>query len=57
MLHSQIRLLYKLNDCLLGLGIMPLQLLNLGVIIPRLFYRMFLTRTPRGKCINTSMLT
>ncbi|RDB26692.1 Calcium permeable stress-gated cation channel 1 [Hypsizygus marmoreus] len=30
-----------------GLGIMPLQLLNLGVIIPRMFYRMFLTRTPR----------
>ncbi|KAF8901139.1 hypothetical protein CPB84DRAFT_1708514 [Gymnopilus junonius] len=30
-----------------GLGIMPLQLLNLGVIIPRFFYRMFLTRTPR----------
>ncbi|KAJ3503140.1 hypothetical protein NLJ89_g8565 [Agrocybe chaxingu] len=30
-----------------GLGIMPLQLLNLGVIIPRVFYRMFLTRTPR----------
>ncbi|KAL0958878.1 hypothetical protein HGRIS_014193 [Hohenbuehelia grisea] len=30
-----------------GLGIMPLQLLNLGVILPRIFYRMFLTRTPR----------
>ncbi|KAF8193023.1 hypothetical protein BJ912DRAFT_1094023 [Pholiota molesta] len=29
-------------------GIMPLQLLNLGVIIPRMFYRMFYTRTPRG---------
>jgi len=57
MLHAQIRLLYRLNDCLLGLGIMPLQLLNLGVIIPRLFYRMFLTRTPRGKCISTSMST
>ena len=28
---------------------MPLQLLNLGVIIPRMFYRMFITRTPRGK--------
>jgi calcium permeable stress-gated cation channel len=27
---------------------MPLQLLNLGVIIPHFFYRMFLTRTPRG---------
>ena len=27
---------------------MPLQLLNLGVIIPRLFYRAFSTRTPRG---------
>ncbi|KAF8632659.1 hypothetical protein AX17_004792 [Amanita inopinata Kibby_2008] len=30
-----------------GLGIMPLQLLNLGVIIPRMFMRMFFTRTPR----------
>jgi hypothetical protein len=27
---------------------MPLQLLNLGVIVPRLFYLFFLTRTPRG---------
>ncbi|KAG5736119.1 hypothetical protein E4T56_gene6267 [Termitomyces sp. T112] len=30
-----------------GLGIMPLQLLNLGVIIPRMVFRMFSTRTPR----------
>ncbi|TDL20250.1 DUF221-domain-containing protein [Rickenella mellea] len=30
-----------------GLGIMPLQLLNLGVIIPRLLFRIFITRTPR----------
>ncbi|TFK37064.1 hypothetical protein BDQ12DRAFT_713700 [Crucibulum laeve] len=30
-----------------GLGIMPLQLLNLGVLLPRFFYLMFLTRTPR----------
>ncbi|TFK68047.1 DUF221-domain-containing protein [Pluteus cervinus] len=30
-----------------ALGIMPLQLLNLGIVIPRVFYRMFLTRTPR----------
>ncbi|KAH9475924.1 Calcium permeable stress-gated cation channel 1 [Psilocybe cubensis] len=30
-----------------GIGIMPLQLLNLGVIIPRVFYRVFYTRTPR----------
>ncbi|KZT25608.1 DUF221-domain-containing protein [Neolentinus lepideus HHB14362 ss-1] len=30
-----------------GLGIMPLQLLNLGVIIPRIVMRMFVTRTPR----------
>ncbi|KAG8924084.1 hypothetical protein FRC02_010664 [Tulasnella sp. 418] len=30
-----------------GLGIMPLQLLNLGIIIPRIIYRMFITRTPR----------
>jgi hypothetical protein len=32
----------------LGLGIMPLQLLNLGTIIPRVFYLIFWTRTPRG---------
>ncbi|KAF5354076.1 hypothetical protein D9756_007257 [Leucocoprinus leucothites] len=30
-----------------GLGIMPLQLLNLGVIIPRAVFRLFWTRTPR----------
>ncbi|TFK94670.1 DUF221-domain-containing protein [Polyporus arcularius HHB13444] len=30
-----------------GLGLMPLQLLNLGVIIPRLVYLIFITRTPR----------
>ncbi|KAI0249273.1 DUF221-domain-containing protein [Lactifluus subvellereus] len=30
-----------------GLGIMPLQLLNLGIIIPRFFFRLLLTRTPR----------
>ncbi|KAI5996071.1 hypothetical protein EDC04DRAFT_2801083 [Pisolithus marmoratus] len=30
-----------------GLGIMPLQLLNLGVIIPRMVLQIFATRTPR----------
>ncbi|KZT73615.1 DUF221-domain-containing protein [Daedalea quercina L-15889] len=30
-----------------GLGIIPLQLLNLGVILPRIFIRLFVTRTPR----------
>ncbi|KAI6026538.1 hypothetical protein BKA83DRAFT_4244721 [Pisolithus microcarpus] len=30
-----------------GFGIMPLQLLNLGVIIPRMVLRVFDTRTPR----------
>ncbi|TCD61780.1 hypothetical protein EIP91_007958 [Steccherinum ochraceum] len=30
-----------------GLGIMPLQLLNLGVLLPRMFYRALITRTPR----------
>ncbi|KAJ7595897.1 hypothetical protein C8J56DRAFT_852889 [Mycena floridula] len=30
-----------------GMGIMPLQLLNLGVIIPHFFLRLFVTRTPR----------
>jgi calcium permeable stress-gated cation channel len=29
------------------MGIMPLQLLNLGVVIPHLFLRVFVTRTPR----------
>ena len=37
------------NASLLGFGIMPLQLLNLGIIIPRVFYRLLITRTPRGK--------
>ena len=32
-----------------GFGLMPLQLLNLGIIIPRLFFRIFITRTPRGE--------
>lgn len=27
---------------------MPLQLLNLGVIIPRIILRLFVVRTPRG---------
>ena len=31
-----------------GLGIMPLQLVQLAVILPRWFYRIFFTRTPRG---------
>ncbi|KAF9244266.1 hypothetical protein BU15DRAFT_86167 [Melanogaster broomeanus] len=30
-----------------GIGIMPLQLLNLGVLIPRMIFRLFWTRTPR----------
>ncbi|PVF96948.1 DUF221-domain-containing protein [Serendipita vermifera] len=30
-----------------ALGVMPLQLLNLGVIIPRFLYLLFFTRTPR----------
>ncbi|KAF8559485.1 DUF221-domain-containing protein [Imleria badia] len=30
-----------------GFGIMPLQLLNLGVLIPRMIFRLFWTRTPR----------
>ncbi|KAG2074357.1 DUF221-domain-containing protein [Suillus decipiens] len=30
-----------------GFGIMPLQLLNLGVILPRMILRIFRTRTPR----------
>ena len=31
-----------------GFGVMPLQLLNLGVLIPRMIFRIFSTRTPRG---------
>ncbi|KZT54255.1 DUF221-domain-containing protein [Calocera cornea HHB12733] len=30
-----------------GLGVMPLQLLNLGVLIPQLVFRAFISRTPR----------
>jgi hypothetical protein len=32
-----------------GIGIQPLQLLNLGVIVPRIFSLIFVTRTPRGE--------
>lgn len=32
-----------------GIGIMPLQLVQLSVILPRWFYRIFWTRTPRGE--------
>lgn len=41
---------YGSSNMFSGLGIMPLQLLNLGVIIPRIIYRLFITRTPRGIC-------
>jgi hypothetical protein len=34
-----------------GIGIMPLQLVQLAVIIPRWIYRVFLTRTPRGTSV------
>lgn len=30
-----------------GIGLMPVQLVQLAVIIPNAFYRLFLTRTPR----------
>lgn len=30
-----------------GIGIMPVQLVQLSTIIPNAFYRLFLTRTPR----------
>lgn len=30
---------------------MPLQLLELAVVIPRFIYKMFV-RTPRGKCLE-----
>lgn len=35
---------------------MPLQLLNLGVIIPRVLFRLLVTRTPRGDHIILFML-
>jgi hypothetical protein len=35
---------------------MPLQLLNLGVIIPRVFFRLLVTRTPRGDYTIFSVL-
>ena len=44
---STFRSFFVINPCV-GLGIMPLQLLNLGVIIPRFVFRAFITRTPRG---------
>lgn len=34
---------------LAGLAIVPLQLLELATVIPRMFYQLFLTRTPRGE--------
>lgn len=34
---------------LAGLAILPLQLLELATVIPRMFYQLFLTRTPRGE--------
>ena len=37
------------SNPILGLGIMPLQLLNLGVILPRAFMAVFMTKTPRGE--------
>lgn len=38
-------------------GIMPLQLLNLGVIVPRFFYWAFITRTPRGEACSRATRT
>lgn len=40
-----------------GIGIMPLQLLQLAVIIPRWFYRIFLTRSPRGQAPTLFLTT
>lgn len=34
-----------------GIGVMPLQLVQLAVILPRWFYRLVWTRTPRGKLV------
>lgn len=36
-----------------GIGIMPLQLVQLAVLLPRWFYRIFLTRTPRGQHLRS----
>lgn len=33
----------------IGLGVLPIQLLNLGVVIPQVLMRIFVTRTPRGQ--------
>lgn len=33
---------------LAGLAFLPLQLLELGTVIPRVFCQVFLTKTPRG---------
>jgi calcium permeable stress-gated cation channel len=39
-----------------GLGIMPLQLLNLGIVVPRIVYLLFITRTPRGEFGRISLV-
>ncbi|KAF8273382.1 DUF221-domain-containing protein [Lactarius quietus] len=44
---ARIRHFFLSYVILQGLGIMPLQLLNLGVIIPQVFFRLLVTRTPR----------
>jgi hypothetical protein len=40
-----------------ALGVMPLQLLNLGVILPRFLFLAFFTRTPRGKPLQLTLIT
>lgn len=39
---------------LAGIGLMPLQLLQLPVLFPRWIYRLFYTRTPRGESTGRS---
>jgi len=39
-----------------GLAFMPLQLLELGTVIPRVFSQVFLTKTPRGASLFPSVL-
>jgi len=46
--HNRHRHFFLSYVILQGFGIMPLQLLNLGVIIPSAIMRLFVTRTPRG---------
>jgi hypothetical protein len=45
----------KLMLSIIGMGLMPLQLLNLGVAIPYVVRRALFTRTPRGTSLTFAL--